>query len=132
MRSAACRDTPSPTPSETRRWTSLRTLSSTSGQTNQQPMLWPCILDWSRTLTNHLCVCARDVHTRDDAEVVTEFAFPALKEIVEPWNWPGMNTINHTHKTGVAIGGNRLMIGCFTPFDDVHMGVTVMRNRQLT
>jgi hypothetical protein len=60
-----------------------------------------------------------------------QFAFPAYKEIVEPWQCPGMNTINHTHKTGVEIGGNRFMLGCFTPFDDVHMGVTTMRHRPL-
>lgn len=68
---------------------------------------------------------------RDDAEVVTDYAFPKYKYIVEPWNCPGMNTINHTHKTGVEIGGSRFMLGCFTPFDDVHMGATLMRHRPL-
>ena len=49
----------------------------------------------------------------DDAAVCTNFDFPLVKRIIEPWRPPRMETTLHTRKTAMHASGEKFMLlGC--------------------
>lgn len=67
----------------------------------------------------------------DDAAVIQEYPFPNVKVITEPWNTPAMATIVETRKTAIEHDGQKYMLGCFGPRDDIELGITSFRAGQL-
>eukprot|EP00471_Norrisiella_sphaerica_P007367 CAMPEP_0184483262 /NCGR_PEP_ID=MMETSP0113_2-20130426/4907_1 /TAXON_ID=91329 /ORGANISM="Norrisiella sphaerica, Strain BC52" /LENGTH=246 /DNA_ID=CAMNT_0026863549 /DNA_START=113 /DNA_END=853 /DNA_ORIENTATION=- len=61
---------------------------------------------------------------KDDVGVCQRFKHPKIKRIVEHWRMPAMHTTVLIRKTAMDFGVDRHLLGCFSPFDDVELGVT--------
>mmetsp|Transcript_22134 Transcript_22134/g.54178 ORF Transcript_22134/g.54178 Transcript_22134/m.54178 type:complete len:283 (-) Transcript_22134:242-1090(-) len=68
---------------------------------------------------------------KDDIGVCTRFTFPKVKRIVEHWAMPAMHTTMLIRKTAMDFNEDRYLLGCFSPFDDVELGVTSFRAEKL-
>ncbi|CAE7556726.1 pss1 [Symbiodinium sp. CCMP2592] len=71
-----------------------------------------------------------EAYFRDDVAVCTQFDFPSVKKIIEPWQPPHMNTLLHTRKTCMQFAGEKYMLGCVAPADDTELGLTTFRARR--
>ena len=65
---------------------------------------------------------------KDDAQVCQSYSSPKVKVIIEPWGPPHLCTMVHTRKTCmVDEEDSPFMLGCFSPFDSLEMGITQFR-----
>eukprot|EP00466_Bigelowiella_natans_P004412 jgi/Bigna1/69743/fgenesh1_pg.9_\ len=64
---------------------------------------------------------------KDDVGVCQRFRHPKVKRIAVNWQMPAMHTTLLMRKTAMDFGTDRYMLGCFSPFDDLELGVTSFR-----
>mmetsp|Transcript_1636 Transcript_1636/g.3102 ORF Transcript_1636/g.3102 Transcript_1636/m.3102 type:complete len:266 (+) Transcript_1636:84-881(+) len=72
-----------------------------------------------------------EAYFKDDVGVCTRFHHPKVKRIVESWKMPAMHTTVLIRKTSMFFGQDQFMLGCFSPFDDLELGVTSFRAGRL-
>mmetsp|Transcript_75 Transcript_75/g.169 ORF Transcript_75/g.169 Transcript_75/m.169 type:complete len:267 (-) Transcript_75:180-980(-) len=72
-----------------------------------------------------------EAYFKDDVGVCTRFIHPKVKRIVENWKMPATHTTVLIRKTSMYFGQDQYMLGCFSPFDDLELGVTSFRAGKL-